>query len=117
MFPVGETILNALRQLVTNTFSFALLLMIFIFSKEVCPSIGISIPSFNITTFANTEGSSGFSKNSTVPSSCLIWNKLSTFAKGYFLMSSAKLKSSSPSSDLISIVTMFPAPAKCIEHI
>ena len=44
-------------------------------------------------------------------------NKLSTLASGYFFISSAKLKSSSPNSDFISIVTIFPAPAKCIEHI
>ena len=67
--------------------------------------------SVSTTTRANNSGSSGSSKNSTVPFSRRMWKKLSTFASGWRLISSATSLSSRPSSASISLVTRSPPPA------
>ena len=81
------------------------------------PSRGAACPPLRMTTLANRLGSSGCWKNSTVPFSWRMWNKLSTLAKGYFFTSSAVSKSGSPISDWIRSVTMLPAPARWMEWI
>ena len=72
IFPVLDTCFKALKQLTTKTLSLAVFLIVLIFSIEVVTSIGINSPSFTITTFANILGSKAFSKNCTLPSSCLM---------------------------------------------
>ena len=90
MLPVGLTWRSARRALVTKTRSLALRRMARTFSSAKSPGSGTSSSGFTTQTRANTAGGSGVEKNCTLPSSWRRWNRLSTFASEYFLISSAR---------------------------